>query len=378
MAIRSKIVLSASLALLLCACGDDVTNNTTNVTGAKTVADLAAAGACDESAKGEIVLNAEDGALYVCNGSKWKSVEGAEGAEAGCELNSIEVDGVDGVEIACGNVKDTVLNGQKGDKGAPGDSGAIGPGCTSEAINDNEGLARAVVMTCGTQVDTLVAAGYDFCKSSLTGEISLFNATKLFCDDRDGKTYKYTKIGAQSWMAENLAFEFKIDGAPFGFSCPNDNLDTCAKYGYYYSFAAVMDTLATGCGYNTACSPAAPIQGVCPNGWHLPDSAEWKTLIDAAGGTTRALKAASGWENYGNESGNGTDAYGFSVLPGGYIGRTANDPAHWYTSEGYLWSFKTGSSYAWHVVFDRNNNANAFVTSYWDLTDSYPVRCLKN
>ncbi|MBO7131480.1 MAG: hypothetical protein J6V65_04995, partial [Fibrobacterales bacterium] len=137
MAIRSKIVLSASLALLLGACGDDVTNNTTNVTGAKTVADLAAAGACDESAKGEIVLNAEDGALYVCNGSKWKSVEGAEGGNEGeggegertsCSLNSVTVDGVDGVEIVCGNVKDTVLNGQKGDKGAPGDTGATGPG----------------------------------------------------------------------------------------------------------------------------------------------------------------------------------------------------------------------------------------------------------
>ncbi|MBP5189250.1 MAG: hypothetical protein J6Z50_08980, partial [Fibrobacterales bacterium] len=159
---------------------------------------------------------------------------------------------------------------------------------------------------------------------------------------------------------------------------PNDNPDTCAKYGYYYSFAAVMDTLATGCGYNAACSPAAPIQGVCPNGWHLPDSAEWKTLIDAAGGTTRSLKAASGWENYGNESGNGTDAYGFSLLPGGYIGKAAGNPAFWFTSEAYLWSFNTGSSDSWYAVFSRNNNAHAYVYSDWTRTDSRPVRCVKN
>ena len=46
----------AGLTALLVACGDDVTNtDVTNVTGAKTVADLAAAGKCDDSSVGEIV-----------------------------------------------------------------------------------------------------------------------------------------------------------------------------------------------------------------------------------------------------------------------------------------------------------------------------------
>ena len=75
-----KIVLSALVPVLLVACGDDVTNtDVTNITGAKTVADLAAAGTCDTSATGEIVLNSEDGALYVCNGKKWITMKGDAG-----------------------------------------------------------------------------------------------------------------------------------------------------------------------------------------------------------------------------------------------------------------------------------------------------------
>ena len=62
-----RFLLSASVPVLLVACADDVTNTdvTNNVTGARTVADLAAAGKCDDSSVGEIVLNEDDGVLYV-------------------------------------------------------------------------------------------------------------------------------------------------------------------------------------------------------------------------------------------------------------------------------------------------------------------------
>ena len=131
-----------------------------------------------------------------------------------------------------------------------------------------------------------------------------------FTDPRDGKTYRTVKIGDQVWMAENLNFE--TDSS----FCYNDSAEYCAKYGRLYVWTAAMDA--------------------CPSGWHLPDLAEWKTLLAAVGGDSVAgakLKSTSGW----NSNGNGTDDFGFTVLPAG--GRSSKDfvgeAAAFWTSEWY-------------------------------------------
>jgi len=62
-------------------------------------------------------------------------------------------------------------------------------------------------------------------------------------------------------------------------------------------------------------------KGICPTGWHIPNNAEWQELVNLAGGNNetggKKLKATSGWDDNGKKSGNGTDDYGFSALPGG-------------------------------------------------------------
>jgi len=116
-------------------------------------------------------------------------------------------------------------------------------------------------------------------------------AATTFTDPRDDKTYKTVKIGTQVWMAENLNYKTKE-----GSICYDEKTENCKKYGRLYD-------------YETA-------QTACPSGWHLPDSTEWQTLVDFAGGSKnagKALKATSGWDN----NGNGTDKFGFSALPGG-------------------------------------------------------------
>jgi uncharacterized protein (TIGR02145 family) len=156
-------------------------------------------------------------------------------------------------------------------------------------------------------------------------------------DSRDGQTYKTVKIGDQIWMAENLNYAYI--GIPFKYKestsdstswCYGDDPAYCSKYGRLYTWAAAMDsagmwsTNGKGCGYETTCSPIYPVRGVCPVGWHLPTRTEWNTLLIAVGGFSTAghmLKSTSGWDwnwkwnNYEGQSGNGTDAFGFSVLP---------------------------------------------------------------
>ena len=150
-------------------------------------------------------------------------------------------------------------------------------------------------------------------------------------DDRDGQVYKTIDVGNYTWFAQNLNLEYN-DGE--GNSCPGSDPDSCAKYGRMYTWAAAMDTAgvystqALECGAGKVCWLIDPVQGVCPEGWHLPSNAEWRLLVEAAGGESTAavaLKSTKGWVwNSSNTS--GTDDLGFSAIP--------NGPGEY----GYFWS----------------------------------------
>ena len=205
-------------------------------------------------------------------------------------------------------------------------------------------------------------------------------------DERDGQTYKTVTIGTQIWMAENLNYAYT--GVPYNYSgntsdstswCYGDNPANRTKYGRLYTWAAAMDSVGTwstnskGCGYGTRCSPTYPVRGVCPEGWHLPDTTEWHTLFTAVGKSTAGtmLKSTSGW----NGSGNGTDAYAFSALPAGRryssgdFSREGSSADFWSSTE-----YDSGDAYYVYLDYDL---VNAYLGNYYKGT-GFSVRCLKD
>jgi uncharacterized protein (TIGR02145 family) len=186
--------------------------------------------------------------------------------------------------------------------------------------------------------------------SSAKADGSEYDATANTLKDlRDGKVYKTVTIGNQIWMAENL--NYKTDSS----FCYNDSSKFCDKYGRLYTWTAAMDA--------------------CPDGWHLPASAEFDTLFKAVGSQLIAgneLKAASGWKTNINLG----DEYGFSALPAG--GRYFDGT---YNSEGTnadFWSStedKDGSNaYAMYLNSDDNG---AFLTAR-SRNLGKSVRCVKD
>jgi len=213
-----------------------------------------------------------------------------------------------------------------------------------------------------------------------------------FKDERDGQTYKTVKIGTQTWMAENLNYaytdvpykyekndkEYTSDSVSW---CYRNKPDNCVKYGRLYTWAAAMDSVGTwstngkGCGYGSTCSPTGTVRGICPEGWHLPDSTEWRTLFTAVGGKSgKMLKSTSGWF-FGGENGNGSDSYSFSALPAGYRDYNGN-----YNQEGYLayfWSsveYSSSFAYAMSLIY-YNVDAFVFVVN---ASIGASVRCVKD
>jgi uncharacterized protein (TIGR02145 family) len=158
-------------------------------------------------------------------------------------------------------------------------------------------------------------------------------------------------------MAENL--NFNANGSLcYDDDTGGDSEGNCEIYGRLYNWDTAMDD-------------------VCPSGWHLPSNAEWKTLIDFAGGDATAgtkLKATSGWNAHAIY-GDGTDNYGFSALPGGNgdsggsFSRVGN--------YGYWWSASEyNSRYAYYR--DMLYNFEVVYYDYYDKSNLYSVRCLKD
>ncbi|MDR2579197.1 MAG: fibrobacter succinogenes major paralogous domain-containing protein [Chitinispirillales bacterium] len=177
-----------------------------------------------------------------------------------------------------------------------------------------------------------------------------------FTDDRNGKIYRTVEVGAQTWMAENLNFEIGDSW------CYDNNERNCQRYGRLYSWGSAMTA--------------------CPAGWRLPSDAEWAVLVNAVGYSStvsKKLKSMFGWNNLNDgTSGNGTDDYGFSALPGGrrYSGRGSDRPYFNAVSRtGYWWSateFDGGS--ARHRTIEYFTDIVSW--SHGVKADGFAVRCV--
>ena len=204
-------------------------------------------------------------------------------------------------------------------------------------------------------------------------------------DERDGKVYRTVTIDKQTWMAENLNYYDSTDLSVKKKSwCygkkDNGDSSTCDVAGRLYTWAAVMDsagvwsTNGKGCGYNRPCSSTAPVRGICPEGWHLPNNAEWNSLFTAVGGKSVAgknLRSTSSW----NSSGNGADAFSFSALPAGHMYDNGT-----YSGEGnyaYFWSSTEVNSDVAYYMFLYYDYDDAYL-SRKNKGYGYSVRCVKN
>ena len=205
-------------------------------------------------------------------------------------------------------------------------------------------------------------------------------------DSRDGKTYKTVKIGNQIWMAENLNYADSVTTTSLIDEswCYNDVAANCDVGGRLYSWFAAIDLKKTGCGNGPNCLTTLPVQGICPEGWHLPDSTEWNTLFAAVGGASTAgkmLKSQGGWNNdYDGSIVKGIDAYGFSALPvghrynNGFFSDEGRNARFWTASEDSSardLSFRTGAYY----VTLLTSIEKAFFDSYVK-SKGHSVRCV--
>ena len=219
-------------------------------------------------------------------------------------------------------------------------------------------------------------------ETSSSSEQSVVYGT--FTDKRDKRTYKTISIGNQTWMAENLNYGDSVATPSLkGNSWCYDNVAAnCDESGRLYTWAAAIDSVKLAgdkenpqvCGSDTTCTLPAKVQGICPDGWRLPQIDDWKTLITAASGAktkSTALKSASGW----GSGGNGTNSSGFSALPAGH--RYIDGNFYNVGIEANFWIAVENNSNDASCMsfFDRDETA---LFSLGDKEYGFSVRCIED
>lgn len=212
--------------------------------------------------------------------------------------------------------------------------------------------------------------------------------------DIDGNVYNTVQIGNQCWMKENLRTAHFADSTEIVLeNAINDNIAyrmlpdsnwNLQSYGYLYNWAAVMhDSLSSE-------NNPSGVQGICPQGWHVPSDAEWLQLSDYVESQSqyvcgsdntniaKALASTTGWItdespcNIGNMPDDNNTA-GFSAIPVGNY----TDSYSGYGISAYFWSAtQSNNRRAYSFSLD---SSSAIITLFGiNKYIGCSVRCLKD
>ncbi|MBQ1731597.1 MAG: hypothetical protein II037_05250, partial [Bacteroidales bacterium] len=200
-------------------------------------------------------------------------------------------------------------------------------------------------------------------------------------DTRDGKQYNTIRIGNQVWMVENLRYAGNITLGTQGEIMPslprrynpNNDADNVETNGYLYNWPAAMN------GESSTSNNPSEVQGICPNGWHLPSAAEWQELYDTLGGNDRDAGAQLAYSYYY------TYDYGDVIAESEYLGASGFDaifPGIYAGSYSGAWE----STYFWSATENTSNGAyyrqistssTQFMSGSSEKYYGYSVRCAK-
>ncbi len=226
------------------------------------------------------------------------------------------------------------------------------------------------------------------------------------CIDGDNNPYPIVQIGNQWWMAENLNTTTYSNGNPI----PNvtselswNNLENsntskaychfnnnnALEYGALYTYGATVN--------GATITEGNQVQGVCPDGWHVPDNTEWTELVEylqnTGGYVGKAIAAHKGWEEYVEEEPVGPSFFaqseeygrvgnnqednnrsGFNAIPAGYRMSTGEFEGE----GGAAWWSLTESDSEYAYKWGLSNESYNLWGEDTGKASGYQVRCVKD
>jgi uncharacterized protein (TIGR02145 family) len=177
-----------------------------------------------------------------------------------------------------------------------------------------------------------------------------------------GRKYKTVRIGNQVWLAENL----QLDDGGTGVMTFNNGSYSDGEIIYQHDAARRV---------------AASVG----NGWRLPTNADIEALCSATGVTLmdtgeadpeRTYEVLLNTTDWPDE--NGTDVYGFNLLPVGFNSRGSYFD---YRGTTNFWSYDASGSYGYHFIINDGTPVvrhGAYLATWGDSTCYYSIRLVRD
>lgn len=209
-------------------------------------------------------------------------------------------------------------------------------------------------------------------------------------------TYKTVKIGDAVWMAENLNYGVWVKGMAVDDHQSNNN--TVEKYCYQddeancpidgglYQWAEALN-LPRACNsqYLSDCQQmiTTPHQGICPTGWHIPNTLDWEALITAlnasssGAGAKMKLKTTEfpDWNSTSDPRFNDGNSSGFSAYPAAFRSSYGNFGSRGTSAD--FWIASENSATVGYTYKIEKETASLRSSSVFKAT-GLQVRCVKN
>jgi len=198
----------------------------------------------------------------------------------------------------------------------------------------------------------------------------------ISCSDEDGNNYAVVTIGSQTWMAENLNYETENSW------CYDNDGNNCDIYGRLYNWETMMN------GEESSDEVPSGVQGICPDGWHVPSDNEWKILemylgisqseVDQIGwrGTDEGGKLKdAGTVHWTQPNTGATNSSGYTALPGGYSDMNGD---FFNIEESGYWLSAT-KRYATSMWRRNLSSLNGGIgRNDWHIVFCFSVRCMQD
>ena len=245
-----------------------------------------------------------------------------------------------------------------------------------ETVTVNPGISTFPIKNLVEDAEYLVRAFMVvFSGDTVYGKNDVSFRTHGTMTDIDGNTYFTMRYGEKVWMTNNLRVTRYADGTELesrseGVGAFTDRqvyfYDSFHRpfimdpnYGLLYNWAAAVRV--DSCNYLVNFDPTTYVQGICPDGWHIPSSDEWSSITSRYRGYE--MKTAN-WTEGTYASNNYSQ---FSAEPAGYYN----------CDIGVLETFLTvgDGAYFWTTTA-RKKTDNTLVFTY-RLYSNYPDIHLK-
>ena len=195
------------------------------------------------------------------------------------------------------------------------------------------------------------------------------NSDSMITDARDGNSYRTVVINGLRVFAENLRYADTLNNVNLKGQVSTEKNEI---YGVRYSWTAALNLDVK---WNTALASALITeqhQGVCPEGWHIPDTTEWRTLIPEINSFPSIDVSAMRMKGFDRSPNATADASGFSAIAGGPD--DYRDILFWSTIEESRSSIYI---YAWTCnlyAFEKLHKGDSYYNKNWAAS----VRCIQD